>query len=69
MGTGGGGWICTGFGGGATPPGVPKTLSILAYIHKIYNVSTGLLTISPKFHTDFGGCCTGPGPRTWPMGP
>ena len=45
------------------------TLSILAYLCKIYNVSIWLVTDSPKFHTDFGGCRTGPGPCTWTMGP
>ena len=44
-------------------------LSILAYIHKITNVSTGLLIDSVNYHTHFGCYCIGPGSCTWPMGP
>ena len=45
------------------------TLSILAYIHKITNRSTGLLTNFMNYRAFLGPPCTGPGPRTWALGP
>ena len=51
---------------GASPPGAPKTLSILPYIHKITNRSTGVLTKFGKYRAVWGVPVLGPGPVLGP---
>ena len=52
---------------GATPPGDPKTLSILAYIRKNANPSIELLTKIHNYRTHLGRGSGGPRPCGCPM--